>query len=59
MALPVLTFVKAFKWFVAWLTPENVRGKVVLIAGASSGIGEVRKCCYLSKYCPLERPGFF
>lgn len=39
-ALPLLTVVKTFKWVWAWLTPENVRGKVVLITGASSGIGE-------------------
>lgn len=39
-ALPPLSIWKAFKWFAAWVTPEDVRGKVVLITGASSGIGE-------------------
>lgn len=39
--LPLLTVVKTCKFIVQWLTPENVRGKVVLITGASSGIGEV------------------
>jgi len=39
-ALPVLGVVKSCKFLLSLVRCENVRGKVVLITGASSGIGE-------------------
>lgn len=39
--LPILMFWKVIKWTSSWLIYEDMRGKVVLITGASSGIGEV------------------
>ncbi|KAL8154139.1 hypothetical protein V2J09_011899 [Rumex salicifolius] len=40
MLLPPLYFYKLFLSFLSSLSPEDVAGKVVLITGASSGIGE-------------------
>lgn len=38
---PLVAFYKITKWLVSLVLHEDVRGKVVLITGASSGIGEV------------------
>jgi hypothetical protein len=38
---PALTFVRFLKFLVSLLVFEDVRGKVILITGASSGMGEV------------------
>ncbi|KAG0558653.1 hypothetical protein KC19_10G043700 [Ceratodon purpureus] len=37
---PLLTILDVFRWMFSWLVHENVRGKVILITGSSSGIGE-------------------
>lgn len=37
--------------FLSWLFPEDLAGKVVLITGASSGIGEVRWHTCTTQYC--------
>lgn len=39
-AWPTLTFLRAAEWAVKTLTQEDVRGKVVLVTGASSAVGE-------------------
>jgi hypothetical protein len=38
---PALSFIRWIKFLVGLLMCEDVRGKVILITGASSGIGEV------------------
>ncbi|KAH9308930.1 hypothetical protein KI387_036841 [Taxus chinensis] len=40
VALPPLTLMKMFGWLFHFLFSENMRGKVVVITGSSSGIGE-------------------
>nr|BAK05747.1 predicted protein [Hordeum vulgare subsp. vulgare] len=39
-AWPTLSFLRAIEWAVKALTKEDMRGKVVLVTGASSAIGE-------------------
>ncbi|EFJ04409.1 hypothetical protein SELMODRAFT_138761 [Selaginella moellendorffii] len=40
LAWPPLTFMNACHWFLSFVFRENVRGKVVVVTGATSGIGE-------------------
>jgi hypothetical protein len=40
-AWPTLTFLRGVEWVLKTLTKEDMLGKVVVITGASSAIGEV------------------
>lgn len=44
-ATPIAAVVRSLSWIYRAIFPETVAGKVVIITGASSGIGEVRSCC--------------
>ncbi|KAJ0709320.1 putative 11-beta-hydroxysteroid dehydrogenase [Helianthus annuus] len=56
---PLYTFLKAFCYIYTSIYKEDVAGKVVLIVGASSGIGEVavsfynlaEGCCFILQPC--------
>lgn len=39
---PVIAFFQFWSFILRYIFPENLHGKVVLVTGASSGIGEVR-----------------
>ena len=43
VVLPPLALMRMLFWFYHLIFRENMRGKTVLITGASSGIGEVYK----------------
>lgn len=42
-AWPALSFLRACEWLYSTYYSEDMEDKVVIITGASSGIGEVRK----------------
>lgn len=50
-AWPALSFLNACEWLYNTYHGENMEDKVVIITGASSGIGEVRK---LKSFCELS-----
>jgi hypothetical protein len=50
---PALSFIRWIKFLVGLLVCEDVRGKVILITGASSGIGEV---CDSDAFQQIDHP---
>lgn len=47
---PIILFFQFWSFVLRWIFPERVRGKVVLVTGASSGIGEVSSRTLMSRY---------
>lgn len=50
-AWPTLSFLRGVEWLLKALTMEDMQGKVVVITGASSAIGEVRTLLACSPAC--------
>lgn len=53
-AWPTLSFLRGVEWVLKTLTKEDMLGKVVVITGASSAIGEVRTYRRVVS-CPVAR----
>ena len=59
-AWPTLSFLRGVEWVLKTLTKEDMLGKVVVITGASSAIGEVqrhaRATMKASLWIPIQQP---